>query len=102
MTLGGDGAALKADQVRPADWVAAFLVRQIRDGFIPHGMLAVHRGLLPDVFPRIAIIPRQAAVHGAGSRRDCARALDRRVSTVTNRIRIAGEGAAMADTRVGR
>jgi hypothetical protein len=60
MTLGGDGAALKADQVRPADWVAAFLVRQIRDGFIPHRMLAVHCGLplLPSVFPRTAIIPR--------------------------------------------
>jgi hypothetical protein len=60
MTLGGDGAALKADQVRPADWVAAFLVRQIRDGFIPHRMPAIHCGLLPAAvrFPRAAIIPR--------------------------------------------
>jgi hypothetical protein len=69
VALGSDGAALEADQVRPADWVAAFLVRQIRDGFIPHRMLAVHGGssLLPSVLPRTAIIPWQAAVHGGAA-----------------------------------
>jgi hypothetical protein len=61
VALGGDGAALQADQVRPADGVAAFLVRQIRDGFIPHRMLAVHGGFLLAAarFPRTAIIPRK-------------------------------------------
>jgi hypothetical protein len=47
VALGGDGAALEADQVSPADRVAAFLVRQIRDTFSPRGNLDVHRGLLP-------------------------------------------------------
>jgi hypothetical protein len=47
MALGGDGAALEAHQVRPADRVATFLLRRIGGGFIPHRMLAVHRGLLP-------------------------------------------------------
>lgn len=45
MPLRDDGPALRADQVRPADRVAALLLLRFGVGIAPHGLLTAHKPL---------------------------------------------------------